>query len=60
MHPEMGESVYNAAPFRINEAPATPVAPAPLLGQHTSEVLTTILGLGAAEIEALRREDALT
>jgi benzylsuccinate CoA-transferase BbsF subunit len=59
-HPEMGESVYNAPPFRINEAPATPAAPAPLLGQHTNEVLTTILGLGASEIEALRREDVLT
>jgi benzylsuccinate CoA-transferase BbsF subunit len=59
-HPEMGESVYNAPPFRINDAPATPVAPAPLLGQHTNEVLTTILGLGTAEIEALRREDVLT
>jgi crotonobetainyl-CoA:carnitine CoA-transferase CaiB-like acyl-CoA transferase len=31
-----------------------------LLGQHTNEVLTTILGLSAAEIEALRREDVLT
>jgi benzylsuccinate CoA-transferase BbsF subunit len=56
----MGESVYSAPPFRINDAPATPVAPAPLLGQHTNEVLTTILGLSAAEIEALRREDVLT
>jgi benzylsuccinate CoA-transferase BbsF subunit len=59
-HPEMGESVYNAPPFRIDDAPATPITPAPLLGQHTNEVLTTILGLSAAEIEALRREDVLT
>jgi crotonobetainyl-CoA:carnitine CoA-transferase CaiB-like acyl-CoA transferase len=56
----MGESVYNAPPFRIHDAPATPVAPAPMLGQHTDEVLTTILGLGAAELETLRREDVLT
>jgi benzylsuccinate CoA-transferase BbsF subunit len=59
-HPEMGESVYNAPPFRLNDALATPVAPAPLLGEHTNEVLATILGLSAAEIEALRREDVLT
>jgi hypothetical protein len=31
-----------------------------MLGQHTDEVLTTILGLGAAELETLRREDVLT
>jgi benzylsuccinate CoA-transferase BbsF subunit len=60
VHPEMGESVYNAPPFRIHDAPVTPVAPAPMLGQHTDEVLTTILGLGAAELETLRRQDVLT
>jgi benzylsuccinate CoA-transferase BbsF subunit len=60
VHPEMGESVYNAPPFRINDAPTTPVAPAPLLGQHTNEVLAAILGLSATEIEALQREDVLT
>ena len=40
----MGESIYNAPPFSIDDAPATPVAPAPLLGQHTKEVLTDDTG----------------
>jgi benzylsuccinate CoA-transferase BbsF subunit len=60
MHPEMGESIYNAPPFRITESSATPLAPAPLLGQHTDEVLTGILGLSPSDVEALRREDVLT
>jgi benzylsuccinate CoA-transferase BbsF subunit len=59
-HPEMGASVYNAPPFRISGMHATPVAPAPLLSQHTDEVLTEILGLEPAEVEDLRREDVLT
>ena len=59
-HPEMGESIYNAPPFRITETSATPFAPAPLLGQHTDEVLTGILGLTPSDVEALRREDVLT
>jgi benzylsuccinate CoA-transferase BbsF subunit len=56
----MGESIYNAPPFRISESSVTPFAAAPLLGQHTDEVLTSILGLSPSDVEALRREDVLT
>ena len=59
-HPEMGESIYNAPPFRISDSRSTPVAPAPMLGQHTDEVLTEILGLTPAEVEDLRQGDVLT
>jgi benzylsuccinate CoA-transferase BbsF subunit len=59
-HPEMGESIYNAPPFRISGMRSTPVAPAPMLGQHTDEVLTEILGLNPAEVEDLRQRDVLT
>src|SRR5690606_10255984 len=33
-HPEMGETIYNAPPFRLSETPTRLENPAPLLGQH--------------------------
>jgi len=41
-------------PFVLSETPAAVRAPGPLLGEHTDEVLTTLLGLDAEEIAALR------
>jgi len=58
-HPEMGRTVYNALPFRLSRTPVFPHRPAPLLGEHTSEVLQEKLGLAAAEIETLREQGAL-
>jgi crotonobetainyl-CoA:carnitine CoA-transferase CaiB-like acyl-CoA transferase len=36
-----------------------PIKPAPLLGEHTEEALGDWLGLGAAEVEALRKDGAV-
>jgi benzylsuccinate CoA-transferase BbsF subunit len=58
-HPEVGPSVYSGAPFRFSGAAGGPQAPAPLLGQHTDEVLRELLGLDAARIAALRADGAL-
>jgi benzylsuccinate CoA-transferase BbsF subunit len=58
-HPEMGRTVYNALPFRMSRTPGYPNRPAPLLGQHTDEILKSLLGLKANEIEALRLQGAL-
>jgi crotonobetainyl-CoA:carnitine CoA-transferase CaiB-like acyl-CoA transferase len=33
--------------------------PAPRLGEHTDNVLATLLGLAAGEIESLRRQGAV-
>jgi benzylsuccinate CoA-transferase BbsF subunit len=59
-HPEMGPSTYNAAPFRFSDAESMPSSPAPLLGQHTREVCSTILGLSESEIDRLAEAGALT
>jgi benzylsuccinate CoA-transferase BbsF subunit len=59
-HPEMGPSIYNAPPFRIIGASPVPRSPAPLLGQHSDEVCSEVFGLGASEIEALRRDGVLS
>jgi benzylsuccinate CoA-transferase BbsF subunit len=52
-HPEMGETIYNAPPFRLSETPTRLENPAPLLGQHTAEVCRDLLGMDDDEIERL-------
>jgi crotonobetainyl-CoA:carnitine CoA-transferase CaiB-like acyl-CoA transferase len=42
-------------PVRFDGAPP-PVKPAPLLGEHTAETLGDWLGLGAGEVEALKKD----
>jgi crotonobetainyl-CoA:carnitine CoA-transferase CaiB-like acyl-CoA transferase len=53
IHPEVGPSTYNSAPFRFSDAESSPSAPAPLLGQHTREICGELLGLDAADIDRL-------
>ena len=43
-----------ANPMRFSETPITYEVPPPLLGQHTDEVLTGLLGVGAEEIAKLK------
>jgi len=59
-HPEMGECIYNAPPFHLGSTPGMLRSPAPLLGQHTDEVLSSVLGLTTAEIATLRADGVLT
>jgi benzylsuccinate CoA-transferase BbsF subunit len=60
-HPEMGPSIYNAPPFRLRgvDEPVMRM-PAPLLGQHTREVLAGVLGMSEDEIDRLEKEEVLT
>jgi benzylsuccinate CoA-transferase BbsF subunit len=59
-HPEMGPSAYNAPPFRLSGIEETVMrSPAPLLGQHTREVLAAVLHLSDAEIDAMTAEELL-
>lgn len=58
-HPVAG-TVSVVSPYvRLSETPGGVRAAAPLLGQHTAEVLRGELGLGDEEIEALRRAGAI-
>ncbi len=54
-HPTTGEVTMPAWPVRFDGAPAR-VKPSPLLGQHNAEILGGWLGIGTAEVEALRAE----
>ncbi len=54
--PDLGVKHYPAQPYRFaNVAP--PQRRAPLLGEHTNEVLTELLGLSGDELDALERDD---
>ena len=53
-HPTAGKVKLVRNPIRMSATPATSDKAPPLLGQHTDEVLHDVLGLGEAEIAALR------
>jgi benzylsuccinate CoA-transferase BbsF subunit len=58
-HKEMGAVPYMGLQHRLSGTPAEMRWAAPTLGQHTDEVLRTMLGLDAAEIAKLREEGVL-
>ena len=51
--PGIGSSLAPASPMDFSKVPRLPAAPAPLLGQHTDEILLDLLGLSAAQVGAL-------
>jgi formyl-CoA transferase len=51
-HPTVGEVTMQAPPIHLSDSDVG-LVPAPLLGQHSFEVLAEELGLGGAEIERL-------
>ena len=53
-HPN-GELRMPTFPVRFDGAPA-PVEPAPLLGEHTTQVFGDWLGMSAGDVEGLRDE----
>jgi benzylsuccinate CoA-transferase BbsF subunit len=58
-HAVMGETLYGAPPFRLSATPGGLRSAAPLLGEHTAEVLTELLDLDAHEIAALEEQEIL-
>ncbi|MGH9111291.1 MAG: CaiB/BaiF CoA transferase family protein [Acidimicrobiales bacterium] len=57
-HPEAGPLRLLGTPVRSDVAPAVP-GPAPALGEHTDEVLASVLGYDAGRITALRERGAI-
>ncbi|MCH8332800.1 CoA transferase [Candidatus Sumerlaeota bacterium] len=52
-HPELGELELVAPPWKMSDC-EIPAQCAPLLGEHTDQVLTGVLGLSDADLAALR------
>ena len=57
-HPVIGSFKQASAPFMIDGKRGAP-SPAPLLGQHNEEVLTTYLGRSSQDVQALREAGVL-
>ena len=59
-HPGRGTARVTATPFHVDGAPVAPAGPAPWrIGEHTREVLTSVLGYTPARVEELRRAGAI-
>jgi crotonobetainyl-CoA:carnitine CoA-transferase CaiB-like acyl-CoA transferase len=55
-HPEVGTEHHGANPLRLGRTPLTAAGAAPLLGEHTEEVLSRVLGLSPDAIARLVAE----
>ncbi len=52
--PKAGKVKLLGVPYKFSQTPASVRAAPPLLGQHTEEVLATLLGMTATEIASLQ------
>jgi formyl-CoA transferase len=57
-HPKRGKYLTVGNPIKLSDSPAD-VRPAPLLGEHTEEVLKGIVGMNDDEIQAARQQGAI-
>jgi len=55
-HPTAGKIKLFGIPIKYSETPGTIRVPPPLLGQHTQEILSDVLGYSEDEMTSLRQE----
>ncbi len=58
-HETIGTLRLGGVPIKYSETPASIRLPPPLLGQHTDEILTDVLGYSREQVEALREQGAI-
>jgi crotonobetainyl-CoA:carnitine CoA-transferase CaiB-like acyl-CoA transferase len=58
-HPRAGKVRMVGAPVKLSETPGSVRTPAPMLGEHTDEVLRDLLGLSPEEIATFRAAGAI-
>ncbi len=57
-HPERGPYLSVGCPIKLSESPAD-VKRSPLLGEHTEEILTEVLGYAGEELDRVRSSGAI-
>ena len=57
--PQMGRIKIAGSPIHLSETPGQVYAPAPLLGEHTGEILKNLLGYPDADISHLQAEGVI-
>jgi formyl-CoA transferase len=58
-HPKATKLRVLGVPIKLHATPGKAATPPPLLGQHTNEVLRSVLGFGKADVTRLRNAGAL-
>lgn len=58
-HPVAGPVKMAGVPVKLSETPGSVETPAPLLGQHTEEILKELLGFDAAKVADLKARKVL-
>lgn len=58
-HPVAGKFSIPNIPIKFSETPGSIRTSSPLLGQHTDEILTTILGMTVDDVNKLRKEGVI-
>ena len=58
-HPTAGEVDVTGSPLKLSNTPVEYRLPPPLLGEHTEQILTSLLGYSAQDVERLRSEDVV-
>ena len=58
-HPVAGKMHLPGVPIKMYKTPGSVDKAAPLLGQHTEEILKELLGMSKEEVDALRAKDIL-
>ncbi|MFT9495588.1 CoA transferase, partial [Anaerosolibacter sp.] len=56
-HPVAGHLKMAGVPIKMSETQGAVRTHAPLLGQHTEEILKELLGMSTEEIDALKNEN---
>ena len=56
-HPEVGRRIHAGIPWKMSASPCSVSKVAPLLGEDTEAILTSLLKLSKEQIQELRRRE---